>query len=133
MSRAIGLLDVESVGILVEIGRTIMVEKWSRAALEKLCIIGDGNHSSKYPKKSEMVSDGVPFIRSTNLVDGQISREDILYISKEKHQELKKGHLRVNDVLFTNRGEIGKVAIVDDVFDGANLAAKVSLLFLAIR
>jgi type I restriction enzyme, S subunit len=105
-----------------------MSEKWSRATLEELCIIGDGNHSSKYPKKSEMVSDGVPFIRSTNLVDGQISTEDILYISEEKHQELKKGHLRVNDVLFTNRGEIGKVAIVDDVFDGANLNSQIAWL-----
>ena len=105
-----------------------MIEKWSRATLEELCIIGDGNHSSKYPKKSEMVSDGVPFIRSTNLVNGEISREDILYISEEKHRELKKGHLRINDVLFTNRGEIGKVAIVDNLFDGANLNSQIAWL-----
>jgi len=105
-----------------------MIEKWSRATLEELCIIGDGNHSSKYPKKSEMVSDGVPFIRSTNLVNGEISREDILYISEEKHRELRKGHLRINDVLFTNRGEIGKVAIVDNLFDGANLNSQIAWL-----
>ena len=101
---------------------------WLHAKLEDMCIIGDGNHSSKYPKKSEMISAGVPFIRSTNLVDGHISGKDILYISEEKHQELKKGHLKTGDVLFTNRGEIGKVAIVDEAFDGANLNSQIAWL-----
>ncbi len=105
-----------------------MIKDWLKATLEDLCIIGDGNHSSKYPKKSEMVLDGIPFIRSTNLIDGKISNEDILYISEEKHQKLKKGHLTIGDVLFTNRGEIGKVAIVDKVFDGANLNSQIAWL-----
>ena len=28
---------------------------WRTNTLQNLCTIGDGNHSSKYPKKSEMV------------------------------------------------------------------------------
>ena len=99
---------------------------WMNATLEDLCIIGDGNHSSKYPKQSEMVIDGVPFIRGTNLVNGHISENDILYISEKKHQELRKGHLKTGDVLFTNRGEIGKVAIVDEAFNGANLNSQIA-------
>jgi restriction endonuclease S subunit len=75
-----------------------------------------------------MVEDGVPFIRGTNLVEGKIIAEDIRFISEEKHAQLKKGHLKTNDILFTNRGEIGKVAIVDERFDGANLNSQLAWL-----
>jgi type I restriction enzyme S subunit len=96
--------------------------------LSQICLIGDGNHSSKYPKSSEMVDVGVPFIRSTNLVDGELSSDDLKFISPEKHKELKKGHLKTGDVLFTNRGEIGKLAIVTPEFDGANLNSQIAWL-----
>ena len=98
------------------------------ARIADLCIIGDGNHSSKYPKNSEMVASGVPFLRSTNLQDGEMVLDDVLYISEAKHAELKKGHLKTNDVLFTNRGEIGKVAIVTDELNGSNLNSQIAWL-----
>ena len=104
------------------------MEQWKTNTLQNLCAIGDGNHSSKYPKKSEMVESGVPFIRGNNLKDGELCSKDILYISPEKHKELKKGHLRTGDVLFTNRGEIGKVAIVTEYFNGANLNSQIAWL-----
>ena len=92
------------------------MSSWKTDNLKNICLIGDGNHSSKYPKKSEMVESGVPFIRGTNIVNGELSSNDVLYISHEKHLQLKKGHLKAGDVLFTNRGEIGKVAIVNEEF-----------------
>jgi type I restriction enzyme S subunit len=101
---------------------------WKSDILKNLCLIGDGNHSSKYPKKSEMVECGVPFIRGTNIVDGELSDTDVLYITEKKHAALKKGHLKVGDVLITNRGEIGKIAIVDERFDGANLNSQIAWL-----
>ena len=104
------------------------MEQWKTNTLQNLCTIGDGNHSSQYPKKSEMVESGVPFIRGNNLKDGELCSKDILYISPEKHKELKKGHLRTGDVLFTNRGEIGKVAIVTEYFNGANLNSQIAWL-----
>ena len=101
---------------------------WLEKTVSDICTIGDGNHSSKYPKASEMVPSGVPFIRGMNLVDGKISDQDLLFISEKKHQQLKKGHLKAGDVLITNRGEIGKVAIVDNAFDGANLNSQIAWL-----
>ena len=75
-----------------------------------------------------MVTSGVSFIRGTNLIDGRIDPNDMRFISREKHLQLKKGHLKTGDVIFTNRGEIGKVAIVDAKFDDANLNSQLAWL-----
>jgi type I restriction enzyme M protein len=101
---------------------------WETKKIEELCTIGDGNHSSKYPKSSEMLDKGVRFIRSLNINNGELNDKDLIYISLEKHKELKKGHLCENDVLVTNRGEIGKVAIVSKDFAGANLNSQIAWL-----
>lgn len=96
--------------------------------LGEICEVGDGNHSSKYPKSNEMVDRGVSFIRGTNIVDGTISSEDMRYITTKKHQELRKGHLRADDVLIANRGEIGKIAYVPKHFAGSNLNSQLAWL-----
>jgi len=101
---------------------------WADKRLEDVCVIGDGNHSSNYPKKEELVAEGVPFIRATNLVAGEISDDDMRFLSPEKHAQLKKGHLKTGDILFTNRGEIGKTAIVDADHDGSNLNSQIAWL-----
>ena len=75
-----------------------------------------------------MVNAGVPFIRSTNIVNGVLSDKELVYLSDSKHLELKKGHLRTGDVLITNRGEIGKVALVDERFNNANLNSQIAWL-----
>jgi type I restriction enzyme S subunit len=103
-------------------------EGWEEKRLEDVCVIGDGNHSSNYPKKEELVRAGIPFIRATNLVAGGISDEDMRYLSPEKHAQLKKGNLKTGDILFTNRGEIGKTAIVDASHDGSNLNSQIAWL-----
>lgn len=102
------------------------MKKWIKYNLNEVCKIGDGNHSSNYPKSGEMVSDGVPFIRANNLVNGEVVINDMKYISPEKHKILRKGHLKAGDILFTNRGEIGKVAILSSEFDNSNLNSQIA-------
>lgn len=94
--------------------------------LSELAEIGDGNHSSNYPKSSEMLKEGIPFLRSGNIQDGKITDDNLKFISPEKHQILKKGHIKTGDILFTNRGEIGKIGIVDERFNNANLNSQVA-------
>jgi type I restriction enzyme, S subunit len=101
---------------------------WVEKRLDEVCVIGDGNHSSNYPKREELVAKGVPFIRATNIVAGGVSGEDMRFLSPEKHAQLKKGHLKTGDILFTNRGEIGKTAIVDSRYDGSNLNSQIAWL-----
>lgn len=102
--------------------------QWPKRQLGELCTIGDGNHSSNYPKKAEMVASGVPFIRASNLSDGKISADDMRFISPAKHAALKKGHLKEGDILFSNRGDIGKLAYVDKAYDNANLNSQLAWL-----
>ena len=97
-------------------------------SIGEICEIGDGNHSSKYPKSSEFVANGVPFIRANNISNGKVSAKGLRFISEKKHNELKKGHLRTGDVLITNRGEIGSLAIVGREFDGSNLNSQIAWL-----
>ena len=101
---------------------------WQTKTLDEICLIGDGNHSSNYPTKDELVESGIPFIRSTNLIDGKVCGSDMRFLTPEKHAILKKGHLKSGDILITNRGEIGKTAIVDDDFENSNLNSQIAWL-----
>ncbi len=99
---------------------------WKNVLINEVCTIGDGNHSGNYPKADQMVSSGVPFIRATNLKNGLIDDSDLKFITPEKHEQLKKGHLKKGDILFSNRGEIGKLAIVQAEYDGSNLNSQLA-------
>jgi type I restriction enzyme S subunit len=51
--------------------------------------------------------------------------DDMRFISKQLHAELQKGHLQVDDILITTRGEIGKIALVPDSQVGSNINAQI--------
>ena len=104
------------------------MKNWAKYQLKEVCKIGDGNHSSNYPKSNEMVTEGIPFIRGNNMVNGEVVWSDMKFITPQKHQILKKGHLKSGDILFTNRGEIGKLAIVGADFENANLNSQIAWL-----
>lgn len=91
--------------------------------------IGDGNYSSKYPKQSELLESGIPFVSSNNLIDGKISSTNLRYISEEQHSRLLKGHVKENDVIIVVRGNgVGDVALVDKKYDGVNINAQLAYL-----
>jgi len=131
------VLEINEYKIIIKSSQTIVESyrpnididpSWELVTLESVCAIGDGNHSSNYPKSSEMLLSGVPFIRGTNLKNRRIDDTDMKFISTDKHAALKKGHLLENDILFTNRGEIGKVAYVGQKHNNANLNSQVAWL-----
>lgn len=83
--------------------------------------ISDGNYSAKYPKSTEFVDSGIPFIRGTNFKGHFISLQGLYFITPEKHSELLKGHTKKGDILITTRGEIGKIAFVPDNLIDVNI------------
>ena len=90
--------------------------------------ISDGNYSSKYPRSEEFVEEGIPFIRGNNMVDGDITDDEMYHITPGKHSILLKGHVKAGDVLITTRGNIGQVAIVPDRHEDSNINAQIVLL-----
>jgi len=98
---------------------------WKWVKLGELPInIGDGNYAEKYPKQSEFVDHGIPFIRATNLNNGTVTSHDMRYISHAKHNLLVKGHLKEGDVLIVTRGDIGGVALVPNEHEDSNINAQ---------
>lgn len=110
--------------------RTGTADEWIEKTIGEAPIhIGDGNYSSKYPKSSEFVPAGVPFISASDMNCGRIRSQNFRYISKQQHEELQKGHLCTGDVIIVTRGNgIGNVAFVDQDFHDANINAQLVLL-----
>ena len=100
--------------------------RWDRKRVSEFGFdISDGNYSAKYPKASEFKASGVPFIRANNLKNMTVNDKDMRFISEELHSELKKGHLKKDDILITNRGDIGQTALVPDKFVDSNINAQI--------
>ena len=107
-------------------------QHWDVSRIKYLCYVNDGNHGEEYPNESDYTSedDGVPFIRGGNLDSENltITAENMLYITKEKNDSMRKGNVRTNDILFVNRGDIGKLAVIPPDFEGANLNSQIAYL-----
>ena len=105
-------------------------EHWRIRKIKQLCYVNDGNHGEEYPSEDDYTteSDGVPFIRGGNLQNLTISSENMLYITQAKNASMRKGNVHTNDILFMNRGEIGKLAMIPSEFNGANLNSQIAYL-----
>lgn len=105
--------------------------KWSLERLGNICDkIQDGNYGASYPKSNEFIPEGIPFLTSKALGgDGFLNKDKIDFISIEKHNELKKAQLKLNDVLFTNRGaNVGTIGFVDETIAHGNIGPQLTLL-----
>jgi type I restriction enzyme S subunit len=105
--------------------------EWEVVKLGDICDkIQDGNYGASYPKNSEFMEKGIPFLTSKALGNsGKINYNKIDFISIEKHNELKKAHLKLNDILFTNRGaNVGTIGFVDSSIAHGNIGPQLTLL-----
>ena len=99
---------------------------WEIKSIKDLKLdISDGNYSSKYPTQNDFIECGVPFIRANNIKSMTVIDKDMRFISEKQHNELKKGHLKKNDILITTRGDIGQVSLVPDKYISANINAQI--------
>jgi type I restriction enzyme S subunit len=65
---------------------------------------------------NDYIPSGVPIIRSVNLIEGECDLSDCVYISKEKHKELKSHEAKPNSVLLSVRGTVGRSAVFNDIY-----------------
>ncbi|QZA80687.1 restriction endonuclease subunit S [Deefgea piscis] len=75
------------------------------------------------------LSEGVPLIRSQNVLWGKLNLSDVAYISEEQHQRMKGSFLNPKDVLLNITGaSIGRCAVLPDDFTVGNVNQHVCII-----
>ena len=74
----------------------------------------DGDRGKNYPNGDDFSPEGYClFLNTKNVRDNGFRFDDVMFISKEKDELLRKGKLQREDVLLTTRGTIGNTAYYD--------------------
>jgi type I restriction enzyme, S subunit len=67
------------------------------------------------------VPTGVPYIRVTDIQNGQVVTALVRRTTREIDQAYKRSKLKAGDLLLSIRGHVGRMAIVPPCLDGANI------------
>ena len=57
---------------------------WPLVKLGDICTFVNGDIGKNYPSSSEFVEEGIPFINAGDLIDNQIDKKRLSYISSDK-------------------------------------------------
>ena len=99
-------------------------KKYKIKRLSEIGYVFDGPFGSDL-KNEEYVSEGVPLIRVQNIKRGKLvlDKENTVFISEQKHNELKRSEVRPGDVVITKTGWLGNAAVVPEEVKKANIRA----------
>ena len=87
-------------------------ENWRWVRLIDIIRIINGDRGKNYPAKNKLSETGeIPFISAANISGNTISLNDLLYMTREQHSALSRGHLRQGDLVLCIRGSLGKNGI----------------------
>ena len=86
---------------------------WDVEPIKYRVTFHNGDRGENYPSKSELQSEGIPFINAGHLQDDGLNMDNMDYISEEKYRTMGGVKLRSGDILYCLRGSVGKNAIVD--------------------
>lgn len=100
---------------------------WEQRKLGEVVEMFNGDRGGNYPKNSELVAEGIPFINAGDLQDGQINLENCKRISREKFNQLGGAKIKRGDILYCLRGTIGKNALVDNFDEGTVASSLVDI------
>lgn len=73
---------------------------------------------------------GVPYIKVRDVKNGRILADQVCYTTTEISDKYRRSLLKENDVLLSIRGHVGRMAIVPEKYEGANITqdtARISL------
>lgn len=75
----------------------------------------DGDRGSNYPKSEDFSENGYCiFLNTKNVRPDGFNFEELMFITKERDEMLRKGRLNRHDVLLTTRGTVGNTAYYSD-------------------
>lgn len=124
--------SVEQIGSSTSECPFAIPESWQWLSFQDILIFENGDRGKNYPAKSKLSKDassGHPFVSASNISDGRIATQDLLFLSEEQYEKLKSGHIKANDCLMCIRGSLGKFGFAER--DGGAIAS--SLVILRIK
>lgn len=92
-------------------------EGWEEKKLKEIAQVRIGPFGSLLHKK-DYISGGIPLVNPIHMIDGKIVANNDYTISEEKAKELSNYLLKVNDIVFARRGEVGRCALVSKDEEG---------------
>lgn len=97
------------------------------AKLGDFCELINGDRSKKnYPTGEDRVAEGVPFINAGHLDGRKVCFDDMEYITEAKYEQITKGKVHKDDILYCLRGSLGKHGLVD--FDEGLIASSLVII-----
>lgn len=79
------------------------------------------------PKGTNYLNEGIPFFRIQNIVPDGLDLSDIVYISKQTPNEMKRSQTRLGDLLMTITGRVGTAAVISDSIEEGNINQHISI------
>ncbi|WP_417809747.1 restriction endonuclease subunit S [Thioclava sp.] len=99
---------------------------WTRVGVIAL---QTGSGSTPRGGKSAYADEGTPFLRSQNIYDDGLRLDDVVFISDETNQKMKRTQVKAKDLLLNiTGGSIGRCTCVPDKFAGANVSQHVAII-----
>ena len=93
----------------------MMPEGWKVAPLSDSGVsVIDGDRGTEYPKEHQFRESGLClFLSAKNVTRAGFKFDECQFIDEDRHNKLRKGLLKRNDLVLTTRGTIGNVAFYD--------------------
>jgi type I restriction enzyme S subunit len=101
--------------ILVEQSNGPLPHGWEWRPLDEVCEQPNGIQTGPFGSQlhqSDYLDDGIPVVMPKNLVNLRVVENDIARISAEKADELGRHRMRLGDVVYGRRGDIGRRAYI---------------------
>lgn len=94
---------------------------WATTTLEDICQPGDGLQTGPFGSQlhaSEYTTDGVPVIMPKDMLNQRVSTATIARIPEGRAEDLKRHRLKIGDIVFGRRGDIGRCALITNKEEG---------------
>lgn len=103
-------------------------------SMTEVCEIIDGDRGKNYPVQEEFADEGYClFLNAKNVTVNGFSFDTCMFVTKEKDEILRKGHLSRGDVVLTTRGTIGNLAFYDDSVPFENVRINSGMVILRMH
>ena len=121
------LLDEYLKSIFNEMFKNISLKNFDKEIIE----IIDGDRGVNYPNGNDFSEEGYClFLNTGNVRKNGFNFEKLMFITKEKDEQLRKGKAKVNDIILTTRGTVGNVAWYDKSIRYKNIRINSGMVLL---